>query len=211
MDEIFTIHEDLLSFQHVPERYTGKNLAAHIFKILQNFNIHTKLFCITTDSASNNDKMMKELSKLLRQKTSIKWNDPTHHIPYFAYIINLVMKAFLGNLKIDPLNEEHEWMLSFNRNNDDDNNSDDDDDSDGDGDDDDDSDDDSDDDQEYSIDNTRDFKSVLQKIRTISKAANFSQNRILAFQQFCIASNIKPLRPIRDHAIRWSATFNILE
>jgi hypothetical protein len=58
-------------------------------------------------------------------------------------------------------------------------------------DDDDDDDDDSDDDQKYEIDGTHDFKSVLQKARTISKAANFSQNRILAFQPFSIASNIK--------------------
>ena len=122
MDEIFPIHEDLLNFEHIPESHTGKYLAAHIFKILRDFNIHTKLFCITTDNASNNDKMMKELSKRLRQK-----------LPSNGMVLLIV------------------FLVSHD-------------------------DDDDDDDQGHEIDNTHDFEGVLQKVRTISKAANYPQS-----------------------------------
>src|SRR5213078_477814 len=63
----------------------------------------------------------------------------------------------------------------------------------------------------FDIEDTHDFKTVLLKIRTISKAATVTQKRILSFQSFCQAANLKPLRPIRDHAIRWNATFNMLK
>src|SRR5579859_1337952 len=110
VDKDFVYHEDLLSFEHVAAHHTGKTLAAHVYKVLHEFNIQTKLFCITTDSASNNGKMMKELSKLLRQRDSIKWNGLTHHIRCLAHVINLAVKAFLINLKVAPLSEEHEWL-----------------------------------------------------------------------------------------------------
>src|SRR5579859_4412042 len=110
VDKDFIYHEDLLSFEHVAAHHTGKNLAAHMYKVLHEFNIQTKLFCITTDSASNNRKMMKELSKLLRQRDSIKWNGLTHHIRCLAHVINLAVKAFLINLKVAPLSEEFHWL-----------------------------------------------------------------------------------------------------
>src|SRR5208282_890801 len=55
------------------------------------------------------------------------------------------------------------------------------------------------------------FVSALQKVRSISKTVNFPQSRIIAFQRFCEINDLKPLRPIRDHAIRWSATFKMVE
>ena len=42
-------------------------------------------------------------------------------------------------------------------------------------------------------------------------AAMVTRKRILSFQSFYQAADLKPLRPIRNHAIRWSATFNMLE
>src|SRR5579859_4019065 len=220
VDKDFIYHEDLLSFEHVAAHHTGKNLAAHMYKVLHEFNIQTKLFCITTDSASNNRKMMKELSKLLRQRDSIKWNGLTHHIRCLAHVINLAVKAFLINLKVAPLSEEFHWLSNQKTQEDDDNDDTDDAELADDSDDDDandveittiDSDDESDSNEEYDIEDTQDFKAVLEKVRTISKAATVTQKHILSFDSYCQAAKLKPLRPIRDHAIRWSATFNMLE
>jgi hypothetical protein len=210
IDANFVLHEDLLDFQHVPERHTGKNLAAHIHKILHKFEIHTKLYCITTDSASNNGKMMKELAILFRQQDSITWDGPAHHIPCFAHIVNLAVKKFLKNLKIMSLSEEHEWVSNPRPVAGSDGNAQEEDDSE------EDEvmmiDEDKDEESEvYKAVTTNDFPSTLKKLRMISKAANFPQSRIIAFEQFCIASQIKPLRPIRDHDIRWNATFHMLE
>jgi hAT family C-terminal dimerisation region len=55
------------------------------------------------------------------------------------------------------------------------------------------------------------FQSLLVKVRTISKAATVTPKRLLAFESCCKAANLKPLRPIRDHAIRWNATYHMLE
>jgi hypothetical protein len=55
------------------------------------------------------------------------------------------------------------------------------------------------------------FETVLLKIREISKAATVTTKRIISFEDVCTAANIKPLRPIRDHTIRWNATFKMLE
>src|SRR5579859_2224430 len=219
VDNDFVYHEDLLSFRHVPTSHTGKNLAAHVYGILHEFNIHTKLFCITTDSASNNGEMMKELSKLLWKKDSIKWNGLTHHIRCLAHVINLAVKAFLLNLKIAPLSEEHHWIANRETSNDDDERDDGEPTSDDDLDDDvssidsnsDNDDDIDDDDKEFNVENTQDFKTVLHKVRTISKAATVTQKRILSFNSYCQVAKLKSLRPIRDHAIRWSAAFNMLE
>ena len=52
----FKLGEDLLEFIHVPERHTGDNLASHVYDILHEYNIQTKLYCISTDNASNNGK-----------------------------------------------------------------------------------------------------------------------------------------------------------
>ena len=144
-----------------------------------------KLFCITTDSASNNCKMMKELSKLLYKRDNIKWSGPAHHIRCLAHIINLAVKAFLNNLRIAELSEEQQWLsrtdpeesdindeieiLEEEDHSGDDLNK-----------------------QEeseefmsdassFNIEDTQDFQTVLLKVRTISKAATVTQKRILSF------------------------------
>jgi predicted GIY-YIG superfamily endonuclease len=70
---------------------------------------------------------------------------------------------------------------------------------------------DSDDDSDYDIEDKQDFSTVLQKVRAISKAATVTQKRILSFDSYSQAAKLKTLRSIRDHAIRWSATFNMME
>jgi len=107
-DDDFKLHEELLDFFHIPERHTGRNLAIRLHKILHEYNIHTKLYCITTDNASNNGKMMKSLRRLLH-KDGIRWDGPRHHIPCFAHVINLAVQSFLKNLKVASLSDEHSW------------------------------------------------------------------------------------------------------
>jgi hypothetical protein len=211
IDKDFVYHKDLLSFCDLPMIHSGVNLANHVHGILHEFNFYTKLFCITTDSASNNVKMMKELAKLLR-KDGITWNGLDHHIWCLAHVINLAVKAFLSNLKATPTTEEDQWLSGVDRQEsvggeesdieeDDDlygNNNED-------------------------IDENLDappsliikegegFETVLLKIHEIWKATTMTPKRIQSFKNVCTATHIKPLRPIRDHAIRWNATFNMLE
>ena len=149
--------------------------------------------------------MIKKKPKLLHKHDSIKWSDLAHHVWCLAHVINLVVKAFLCNLKIAPLSEEHTWLSRDNIDDDSDdhtnindydndvednnmaeNNMDDD----------------LEEDEEYDIEDNKDFKSVLQKIRIISKAITITQKHILSSESYCLIARFKQLHLIHAHVIR---------
>ena len=106
MDQHFILHEDLLNFQPLHTTHTGRHIAYDIFDSLCEFGIQNKLFCITTDNASNNYKMIKELSFLLRDNDCILWPGDSRHIPCLAHVLNLALQAFLNKLNIAPMTEK---------------------------------------------------------------------------------------------------------
>ena len=81
-----------------------------IFDTLDVFNIAEKLFCITTDNASNNKTAMKCLSKLLLKRKGIKWKWQECHISCLNHVIDLAVQAFLKSVKVieDDKTEEEE-------------------------------------------------------------------------------------------------------
>jgi hypothetical protein len=81
-----------------------------IFDTLDAFNIAEKLFCITTDNASNNKKAMKCLSKLLLKRKGIRWKWQECHISCLNHVIDLAVQAFLKSIKVieDSKTEEEE-------------------------------------------------------------------------------------------------------
>jgi len=88
-----------LDFKHVPGSHTGGNLGDHVFNIIKEFDIQNKLFCITTDNATNNSKMMRQISKLLKKEFKIKWDPKKHHVACINHVINLAVQDFLKSLK----------------------------------------------------------------------------------------------------------------
>lgn len=114
IDAEFQLHEALLGFRQLTGRHIGAKLAKETLNILNEFDLAKKLFCVTTDNASNNGKMVKVLKKELR-KQGISWNGETNHISCLSHVLNLVVQAFLKtvkaiapNLDDDVLNEEAE-------------------------------------------------------------------------------------------------------
>src|SRR5579859_6680690 len=77
-------------------------MACIIYDTLEDYNLLDKLHCITTDNASNNYALTKELSKKLRDDANIHWNHETHHLPCLAHVINLVVRKFLTAIKTKP-------------------------------------------------------------------------------------------------------------
>jgi hypothetical protein len=88
-----------------------------IFDTLDAFNIAEKLFCITTDNASNNKKAMKCLSKLLLKRKGIRWTWQERHVSCLNHVIDLAVQAFLKSIKViedseteeEEEEEEDEW------------------------------------------------------------------------------------------------------
>ena len=76
-------------------------MARHVYDTLDEFDLKHKLFCITTDSASNNHTMATGLSTLLLEKDDIYSDPQTCHIPCLAHTINTVVQKFLKNLALD--------------------------------------------------------------------------------------------------------------
>jgi hAT family C-terminal dimerisation region len=75
-----------------------------VLSALEFYNLKDKLFCITTDNATNNDTMARELSELLLQEDGIYWENDTHHLYCLAHIINLVVKKLMDSLVTDDDN-----------------------------------------------------------------------------------------------------------
>src|SRR5438046_8698286 len=97
IDEKFRLQQELLGFVPLTGSHTGEYMAEVIYDLLEEYGIKEKFFCITTDNASNNIAMVKELSKLL-EHDNISWDYKTNHIPCLAHIINLVVQKFLHTL-----------------------------------------------------------------------------------------------------------------
>ena len=74
-------------------------MAIVVYNILTEYNILDKLQCITSDNASNNYRMVQELSRKLRDEAGIEWDYETNHLPCFAHIINLLVKNLLSTIR----------------------------------------------------------------------------------------------------------------
>jgi len=99
IDDDWNLHEALLEFQHIEGHHDGEHLARELFQILEYYDISTKLFCITSDSAGNCGTLCKELSKILRDEKGIRWNHEERYIRCMNHVINLAVQDFLKSIK----------------------------------------------------------------------------------------------------------------
>ena len=90
----------MLAFDHVTGSHTGYQLANVVFAVVEKFDICNKLFCITADNASNNDKMFESLASLLKANYAVDWDPIAMHVCCMNHTINLAVQAFLRKLKV---------------------------------------------------------------------------------------------------------------
>ena len=79
-------------------------MAAVVHSVLEQFNITSRLFCVTTNNASNNGLMRRELKDHMRTLLQdIEWDSDATKIPCMAHVIQLVVKAILKafNVNVD--------------------------------------------------------------------------------------------------------------
>jgi hypothetical protein len=106
IDKDFYLHEALLDFKKLYGRHTGEMLAREVFNTLQEYTLANKLMCITTDYASNNIKMMKELSHILHRTVNVNWSWEEHHINCLNHVINLGVEWFIKSIKAENTDSE---------------------------------------------------------------------------------------------------------
>lgn len=77
-DNNYVLRELLLDAVELIGPHTGINIAQHLLKTLQAYKIESKIFCITTDNASNNKTMAEELHKFLKDfdpaSSGLRWS-----------------------------------------------------------------------------------------------------------------------------------------
>ena len=204
VDNNFVLQEDLLDFSEVDMRHSGINLADHIHKVLIQYEICRKLFCITTDNASNNDTTCEELSDLLYDSHQINWDPKEHHIACLAHVINLAVQSFLKNIKVTQMTEAERFILPSAAP------------------------------AQLSVVPARsskqgrrsvvanlgkaieaepinDFGSTIKKLRKISVAINFPRSRTRDFWMFCKAKDLKQMKAVHDNDTRWNGTCCMIE
>ncbi|KAI1788299.1 hypothetical protein LXA43DRAFT_1063663 [Ganoderma leucocontextum] len=91
------------AFHHILERHTGKNLAEQFIIVIEELGVLDKIGCITVDNASNNDTMMADLEKRLKEKSPhIQFSAEGNHIRCFPHVVNISVKHGLKALTQVP-------------------------------------------------------------------------------------------------------------
>ena len=93
--------------------YSGIKLAKILTQVLDKYGITNQISTLTTDNASNNKTLNKELNELVSLIESGQnilgrpvFTQPITRIPCMAHILQLALKALLGGIQITPTNEE---------------------------------------------------------------------------------------------------------
>ena len=84
-----------MAFENLTGSHTGEYLAQTVLDVLHRYDIRDRLGCITTDNASNNITMAKELQRKLRN-IGTEWDASTSHIPCMAHVVNLCVQRFMS-------------------------------------------------------------------------------------------------------------------
>jgi hypothetical protein len=107
IDKDWQYREVLLGFEPLTGTHSGVNLARVLETVLHKYDIAHRILAITTDNASNNRTLTRELQQAL---AAGNFKAQGGHISCFAHIIQLSLKELLGRIRIEATNEvEKTW------------------------------------------------------------------------------------------------------
>nr|KYP61442.1 Putative AC transposase [Cajanus cajan] len=96
VDQNWKLHSKMLNFSHFPPPHSGREMAKIIYGFLEDWGIETKIFSLTLDNASSNDKMQDYLKeRLLLQNDGLLCGGEFFHIRCVAHILNLIVQEGL--------------------------------------------------------------------------------------------------------------------
>jgi len=99
------LKEVLIGFEQIKGAHTGENLAQIIEAVFKRYEFANQLLGFTSDNASNNTTLSNALTSALRC-LSIEWDCELYHILYMAHVIQLILGAFMKELKIKIKDEK---------------------------------------------------------------------------------------------------------
>ena len=109
LTEEFEYREKVLEFKELHGPHSGENLAAAVESLLIELGLEQKLLSITGDNASNNERMVLQLSQNLQKKHEINllFSGLGSYVRCLAHIINLIVKDILGALRSGNIGEAY--------------------------------------------------------------------------------------------------------
>jgi hypothetical protein len=119
IDDNWKLKELLIGFEVLYGKHTGQNMASAVYEVLKQYDIHNRLFAVTTDNAANNNTMSATLATMIgteetkfgvqfptlnnmtdfRLQHSVQWENNALHIPCLAHVLQLVVGSFLSGIK----------------------------------------------------------------------------------------------------------------
>jgi hypothetical protein len=110
IDANWNYHEVLLVFEHVIESHTGARLTEILNNVMIRHSLEDRILAIITNSASNNQTMLKELLRMIRDnRVYANLHTDVHDIqrvPCLAHVIQLAVKKLLDRIRINLKNVE---------------------------------------------------------------------------------------------------------
>ena len=97
--------ERLIGFEPLFGSHDGQNLGETVERIILEKNLEAHLLAITTDNASNNSTMRKEIADGLNRLHGVEWDKERGTIPCLAHVIQLVVKNLVSALKVEACND----------------------------------------------------------------------------------------------------------
>jgi hypothetical protein len=102
------MQEVLIGFEPIYTEHTSAKLCGILEKVITRQHLEGRIISITTNNASNNTLMMRDVEIMLN---SIADNEhfirgKVQHIPCLAHVIQLALSALLSRIWITPTNQE---------------------------------------------------------------------------------------------------------
>lgn len=91
LDKNFTIHEVILTVEHIRYPHTAENISDALFVILDQWELRNKVNVIVTDNGANMKKAIKDMNQFA---SNIKWQ------PCSAHTLQLVIGKGLNSVKL---------------------------------------------------------------------------------------------------------------
>jgi len=98
IDNTWVMKKQLLDFRIIDGEHSGENLAAIMYEVLVDYKLNGKVLALTTYNASNNDTMMREMSRL-SVHDGVQFQPEWSHIRCLAHAIHLVVMQILSPFK----------------------------------------------------------------------------------------------------------------
>ncbi|KAL6553826.1 hypothetical protein OROMI_019499 [Orobanche minor] len=92
VDSTWTLKSKVLNFLHLETGHSGHDMYSEVIRLLQEWGIQHKIFSITLDNASSNEKMQDYLKEKLNRTNSLLLGGEFFFIRCAAHVLNLIVK-----------------------------------------------------------------------------------------------------------------------